>query len=84
MVVIKGFGRHPMMLLTNINVTNNNPELLRRIAAIYRGRWQCEEWIRFVKGEFNIEDVRLLGYQGLKNIFALVLLGFYYLSILKF
>ncbi len=74
MVVIKGFGRNPMMLLTNIEVTNNDPELLQKIAAIYRGRWQCEEWIRFVKGEYNVEDIRSLKYQVLKNIFALVLL----------
>lgn len=74
MVVIKGFGRIPMMLLTNIDVTNNNPALLEKIAGIYRGRWQCEEWIRFVKGEYNIEDIRSLKYHVLKNILAIVLL----------
>lgn len=80
LVVVKGFGRIPMMLLTNIEFSLNNQELLKRILLIYRARWQCEEFIRFVKGSYNVEDIRCLNYQALKNTISFVILAANFLT----
>ena len=73
LVVVKGFGRIPMMLLTNIPIQLKNSYDLERIFRIYRARWQCEEWIRFVKTAYNLEDLRCLNWISIKNVAAFVL-----------
>jgi len=73
LVVIKGFGKIPMMLLTNIEIQLKNEYDLKRIFKVYRSRWQCEEWIRFVKTSYNLEDIRCLNWTSIKNVVAFVL-----------
>jgi len=73
LVVVKGFGKIPMMLLTNIPIPLKNSYDLERIFRIYRARWQCEEWIRFVKTAYNLEDVRCLNWTSVKNVVAFIL-----------
>jgi len=46
---------------------------LERIFRIYRSRWQCEEWIRFVKTAYRLEDIRCLNWISIKNVAAFVL-----------
>ncbi len=72
LVVIKGFGRIPMMLLTNIEINVKKQKELRRIFSIYRARWKCEEWIRYIKQEYNLEDLRCLNYLAIKNVVSIV------------
>ena len=74
MVVIKGFGKIPMMLLTNIDIARKNHVLMQRVLKIYRARWICEEFIRFVKCEYSMEGIRCLNYQALKNTLGFLLL----------
>lgn len=74
MVVIKGFGKTPMMLLTNNDIAQGNHVLMERILKVYRARWICEEFIRFVKTEYSMEDIRCLKYQALKNTIGFLLL----------
>ena len=73
LVVVKGFGKIPMMLLTNIPIQLKNDHDLERIFGIYRARWQCEEWIRFVKTAYNLEDIRCLNWTSIKNVVAFIL-----------
>ncbi len=79
LVVIKGFGKVPMMLITNIDIGTKNQYDLQRIFRIYRARWKCEEWIRYVKQAYNMEDVRCLNYTSIKNVLALVTFVTYFL-----
>lgn len=79
LVVIKGFGKVPMMLITNINIATKNQYDLQRIFRLYRARWKCEEWIRYVKQAYNMEDVRCLNYTSIKNVLALVTFVTYFL-----
>lgn len=62
-----------MMLLTNIPIQLKNDQDLKRIFSIYRSRWQCEEWIRFVKKAYSLEDIRCLNWISIKNVIAFVL-----------
>jgi hypothetical protein len=73
LVVVKGFGKIPMMLLTNIPIQLKHSYDLERIFRIYRARWQCEEWIRFVKTAYNLEGIRCLNWVPIKNVVAFVL-----------
>lgn len=77
MVVAKGFGQKPMMLLTNVQVRKSRKSLWRIIQS-YITRWSIEETIRFIKQSYNLEDIRLITYRRLQNMMALVLAVAYF------
>lgn len=77
MVVVRGFGQEPMMLLTNIKLTKSR-KVLWSIIESYMSRWRIEETIRFMKQSYNLEDIRLLTYRRLQNMMALVLAVTYF------
>jgi hypothetical protein len=77
LVVVKGWGEKPMMLLTNVEV---KPHEVMRILEIYLTRWKCEESYRFIKQAYQLEDVRVLRYTALRNMMALVQAVFYFVS----
>lgn len=70
MVVVKGFGQKPMMLLTNLEGTESYRSLWQVVEG-YITRWRVEEAIRFIKQAYSLEDMRLLNYARLKNMAAL-------------
>ena len=77
LVVIRGFGEEPMMLLTNIPIKRSR-KALWRIVESYLTRWRIEETIRFIKQSYKLEDIRLLTYSRLQNMMALVLAVTYF------
>jgi hypothetical protein len=77
LVVVKGFGEKPMMLLTNVNVKSLG---VMRVLEIYLTRWKCEESYRFIKQAYQLEDVRVLSYTALRNMMVLVQAVFYFVS----
>ena len=56
LVVVKGYGKKPLMLLTNLEEAREDP---LSILEIYLTRWKCEESFRFLKQSYN-----LTGYKG--------------------
>ena len=52
LVVVKGFGQQPMMLLTSLPVDASFKSQWRIVEA-YLSRWRIEETIRFVKQEYG-------------------------------
>ena len=80
MVVVNGFGKKPMMLLTNIEFTKSRKSLLSIVLSYIR-RWQIEETIRFCKQSCNLEDVRLLTYRRLQNMMVLVWGAMYFSTV---
>lgn len=73
LVVVKGFGEKPLMLLTTEEIKRSRKSIWWAVEA-YLTRWRIEETLRFAKQCYKIEDVRVLTYQRLKNMMALVLL----------
>jgi hypothetical protein len=71
LVVVRGFGEEPMMLLTNLPLKKNR-RILLRIVKSYITRWGIEEAIRFVKQSYKVEDIRVQTYTRLQNMMALV------------
>ena len=78
LVVIAGFGEAPLMLLTNLPVTAKDSQSLWWIVQIYLTRWKIEETFRFVKQSYNLEDIRVMKYQRLKNLVILVTAAAYF------
>ena len=77
MVVVRGFGQKPMMLLTTLAKTTTRKDLWQVVTA-YITRWRIEETIRHIKQAYNLEDIRLLRYGHLKNMAAIVLATAYF------
>jgi hypothetical protein len=68
----------PMYLITNKKCLCN--EAAKKIYEKYLRRWGIETLIRTLKEEYNIEDVRLLRYKGIRNIISLAFYCLYLLS----
>jgi hypothetical protein len=76
LVVVKGYGENPLMLLTNVEV-----EGPLRILEIYLTRWKCEESYHIIKQGYNLEDVRVMSYTAFRNMVVLVQAVFYFVSV---
>jgi len=71
LVVVRGLGEAPMMLLTDLPMRRNR-KLLWWVVAAYLTRWRIEEAIRFTKQSYDLEDIRVLTYDRLRNLVVLV------------
>jgi hypothetical protein len=80
MIVVKGFGHKPMMLLTTEEVKKKRERLWWFVEA-YITRWRIEETIRFVKQSYQLEDIRVLTYDRLRNMMGLVLAASYFAAV---
>lgn len=78
-VVVKGFGEEPLMLMTNCNLRANF-KVIWRIIQSYRARWNIEEALRFIKQSYNLENIRVLTYQRLKNLVTIANLVAYFIA----
>jgi len=79
MLVVKGFGEKPMMLLTTLPLRRNR-RVLKQILQSYIKRWSIEETIRYLKQSYDFENVRVLTYVRLKNMAAILLAAIYFIT----
>lgn len=80
LVVVKGFGKTPLMLLTTEPMRRNRKTLWWIVEA-YLTRWKIEETIRFIKQSYNFEDVRVMTYGRLQNMAAITLAVGYFAAV---
>jgi hypothetical protein len=78
LVVAAGFGEELMLLLTNALDRARDSQSLWWIVQIYLTRWKIEETFRFIKQSYNLEDIRVMKYQRLKNLVVLVTAAAYF------
>jgi len=81
LIVIKGFGNKPMMLLTSLPVNASQKKVWFIIEA-YLKRWSIEETIRFIKQTYDLENIRILRYTRLQNMMALLLAVFFFITVI--
>lgn len=81
LVVVRGFGLEPMMLLTSCAVRLQQKESVWRVVEYYLARWKCDESYRYIKQCYNLEDVRVRSYTSIRNIVVLVLAVSYFASV---
>jgi len=80
LVVVAGFGQKPLMLLTTEPMRRSR-KVVWWIVRAYITRWKVEETIRFIKHSYDLEDVRVLTYERLKNMAALVLAASFFAAV---
>ena len=80
-VVIKGFGQHPMILLTNKEVNIRDSKSIYHIVEVYLTRWKCDECYRYIKQSYNLEDIRVRSYTSIRNLTVIVHAIAYFTSI---
>jgi len=81
LLVVRGFGQEPMMLLTTEQLRRSRKVLWRLVRAYIR-RWAIEETIRYIKQSYELEDVRVLNYRSLQNMMPLVCAVAYFAAVL--
>ena len=80
LVVVRGLGEKPLMLLTNVDLKPSRSSLWFVVSG-YFARWMVEEAIRFIKQSYRLEDLRVLDYERLKNLVALTLAAAYFAAV---
>lgn len=70
MVVIYGFGKHPMKLLTNRQISSKQEVL--EVVKSYLTRWRIEEQFRVIKQEYSLEKVRFFSLKSIRLIYKIV------------
>jgi len=77
LVVIRGFGEKAMMILTNVEVSKSRKSLLKIMNGYIR-RWDVEEQIRYMKQMYDVENIRVLRYRSLQNLYVLMIAAAYF------
>jgi hypothetical protein len=67
----------PMMLLTNLSVEDSKDA--KRVLRLYIRRWECEEAIRFLKSQVNLEKIRTFNWTAICRLVFLAVLVMIYL-----
>ena len=80
LVVVRGFGKTPMMLLTTLALEDTR-DAVWEVVQGYLTRWRVEETIRFVKQSYRVEEVRNLMFARVRNVAALVLAVTYFVAV---
>ncbi len=80
LVVVKGFGEEPLMILTNLAVRRSRKSVWHVVLS-YITRWRIEDVIRFVKQSYRLEDVRCLTYHRLQALMVLVTAAAYFAAV---
>lgn len=70
MVVVYGYGKEPMVLLTNKRIRKK--EEVTSVLKAYITRWRIEEMFRVQKQEFGLENIRVRTLPRLQRIFVFV------------
>jgi len=79
MVVARWPGNDvPFMLLTSLPV--ETAEDARRVLGYYARRWECEEGIRFLKAEVNLERIGTFNWPAICRLVMLCVLVMLYLT----
>jgi hypothetical protein len=80
LVVVKGFGKEPMLLLTTERMRKARKILWWAVES-YLTRWKVEETIRFIKQSYDFEDIRVLTYDRIQNLAMLVFACSYFSAV---
>jgi len=75
LTVVYGFGQIPMLLLSNLQISDKI--LPTTIMKVYLMRWRIEEYFRFKKQQFAFENIRVQSIESIRtlNMLLTVLVG---------
>ncbi len=77
LTVVYGIGMQAMFLLTNLDISEKK-KLCLIVAKIYLMCWRIEEYFKFKKQQFRLEDLRVIPLQSIRdlNLFATLAAGY--------
>ncbi len=77
LVAVYGFGAEPMLLLSSLTMREKK-RLCHIVAKVYLMRWRIEEYFKFKKQQFELEDLRVMSLQSIRslNLFATLAAGY--------
>lgn len=76
LVVCRGIGQKPMLLITNLK--SDDERLAITVTKVYLLRWRIEEFHGFKKQQFRFEDFRVRSLRSIRNLDLLltIVIGF--------
>jgi hypothetical protein len=76
LVICRGLGKEPLLLLTNLNSDDNR--LCVVITKVYLMRWRIEEYYKFKKQAFGFEKFLVRSLKSIRNLdlFLSIAIGF--------
>ncbi len=80
LVAVYGFGKEPMLLLTNLKMQEKK-KLCHIVTKVYLMRWRIEEYFKFKKQQFELEDLRVMSLQSIRNLNMLATLAAGYIGL---
>ena len=81
LVVCHGFGKEPLMLITNLKSDDNR--LAVAVTKVYLMRWRIEEFYGFKKQQFDFEDFRVRSLKSIRNLDLLLTIAIGYIGFLS-
>jgi hypothetical protein len=82
LVAVYGFGKEPMLLITNLRMTEKK-KLCMIAAKVYLMRWRIEEYFKFKKQQFDLEDLRVMTLKSIRNLNLFASLAAGYIAIVS-
>lgn len=80
LAAVYGFGKEPMLLLTNLKMQEKK-KLCHIVTKVYLMRWRIEEYFKFKKQQFELEDLRVMSLQSIRNLNMLATLAAGYIGL---
>jgi hypothetical protein len=81
MVVCRGIGKEPLMLITNMK--SDDARLGVTITKVYLMRWRIEEFYGFKKQQFKFEDFRVRSLNSIRNLDTLLTIAIGFIGMMS-
>ena len=81
LVVCYGFGKEPMLLITNLQSQDNRISVA--VVKVYLMRWRIEEYYRFKKQQFGYENLRVRSLKSIRNLDLLLTIAVGYVGFIS-
>ena len=78
LVMVYGFGKIPMMLITNLK--SDDKRICTAICKVYLMRWRIEEYFKFKKQNFGFENIRVQSLKSIRNLDLLLTIAIGYVA----
>lgn len=81
LVVCYGFGKEPMLLITNLQSKDKRLGVV--VVKVYLMRWRIEEYYRFKKQQFGYENLRVRSLKSIRNLDLLLTIAVGYIGFIS-
>ena len=81
LVVCYGFGKEPMLLITNLK--SDDKRLGVAVVKVYLMRWRIEEFYRFKKQQYGFENLRVRSLKSIRNLDLLLTIAVGYIGFIS-